>query len=78
MKNLALRYYTQSGKRGMVNAFVQAMHRIGYDGFISYELCHPVFVRGTRRRSDLEYAHEQAALALEYMRGLIGSAKDAR
>ena len=59
-------------------AFVQAMHRIGYDGFISYELCHPVFVPGTRRRADLEYVHAQAALALEYMRGLIGSERDTR
>lgn len=55
-------------------AFVKAMDEIGYNGYISYELCHPVWVRGTRRRAGLEYVHEQAALALEYMQGLRSAA----
>ncbi len=53
-------------------AFAAAMAEIGYAGYISYELCHPVWVRGTRRRADLSFVHEQAALALEYMRGVLG------
>ena len=61
-----------------MQAFVQAMRTIGYDGFISYELCHPVWVRGTRRRAGIEYVHEQAALALEYMRGLIAAEQRSR
>ena len=57
-------------------AFARAMDEIGYQGFTSYELCHPVHVPGRRRRADLGYAHEQAALALEYMRGILAAAKE--
>ena len=58
-------------------AFARAMNEIGYDGFISYELCHPVWMRGSRRRADLGFVHEQAALALEYMRGVLETARKA-
>lgn len=58
-------------------AFAKAMDEIGYNGFINYELCHPVWARGTRRRADLSFVHEQAALALEYMRRILATAKGA-
>ncbi len=56
-------------------AFARAMDEIGYSGFTSYELCHPVQAPGSRQRAGLEYVHEQAALALEYMRGIVRAAR---
>jgi sugar phosphate isomerase/epimerase len=55
-------------------AFARVMDEIGYTGFINYELCHPVWARSTRRRADLGFVHEQAALALEYMRSVLAEA----
>ncbi len=54
-------------------AFVKAMAEIGYEGFINYELCHPIPARGGRL-PDLDFVHEQAALALSYMRGILEEA----
>lgn len=56
-------------------AFVRAMDEIGYTGHITYELCHPLWEPGTCRRTGIDYAHEQAALALEYMRQLRAAAR---
>ncbi|MDI7277244.1 MAG: sugar phosphate isomerase/epimerase family protein [Anaerolineae bacterium] len=55
-------------------AFVRAMAEIGYDGFINYELCHPIRPRGTRQ-PDLDFVHEQAELAISYMRGVLRQAR---
>ncbi len=50
--------------------FIRAMHEIGYSGYLSYELCHPLpKVRG--RTVGVEYAEKNARLAAEFMRGLI-------
>lgn len=50
--------------------FVQAMHEIGYSGYLSYELCHPLpVVNG--QTVGIEYAEKNAQLAGEFMRGLI-------
>ncbi len=50
--------------------FIRAMHEIGYSGYLSYELCHPLpIVRG--RTVGIEYAEKNARLAAEFMRGLI-------
>jgi protein FrlC len=50
--------------------FLQAMHDIGYTGYLSYELCHPLpIVNG--RKVGIEYAEKNAQLAVEFMRGLI-------
>jgi hypothetical protein len=46
--------------------FVTAMREIGYDGFIGYELCHPL-----PEGADLSFADHNARLAGEYMRDLI-------
>jgi sugar phosphate isomerase/epimerase len=52
--------------------FARSMAEIGYEGYISYELCHrlPV-VNG--QTVDIEYAHQNAELAAEFMRELIDS-----
>ncbi|MBA7683880.1 hypothetical protein ES703_92266 [subsurface metagenome] len=50
--------------------FIQAMHDIGYSGYLGYELCHPLpVVNG--RTVGIEYAEKNAQLAAEFMRGLI-------
>lgn len=50
--------------------FIQAMHEIGYSGYLSYELCHSLpVVNG--RTVGIEYAEKNAQLAAEFMRGLI-------
>ena len=53
--------------------FVRAMNEIGYDGYIGYELCHQLPVVDGQT-VDIEYAHENAQLAAEFMRDLIESA----
>ena len=50
--------------------FVRSMHAIGYDGYIGYELCHQLPVVDGRTVG-IEYAHENARLAAEFMRNLI-------
>ena len=50
--------------------FVRAMHEIGYNGYFSYELCHPLpVIEG--ERVGIEYAEKNAALAAEFMKGII-------
>ncbi|WP_165073691.1 sugar phosphate isomerase/epimerase family protein [Paludisphaera rhizosphaerae] len=50
--------------------FVRAMNAIGYEGYIGYELCHQLpVVNG--RTVGIEYAHESARMAAEFMRSLI-------
>jgi sugar phosphate isomerase/epimerase len=50
--------------------FVRAMTEIGYDGYIGYELCHPLPVVDGRTVG-IAYADEQARLAAEFMRAII-------
>jgi sugar phosphate isomerase/epimerase len=52
--------------------FVRAMQTIGYKGYLSYELCHPLPVVDGQT-VDIEYAHQNAQLAAEFMRELIES-----
>ena len=52
--------------------FVGAMRAIGYQGYLSYELCHPLPVVDGQT-VDIGYAHRNAQLAAEFMRGLIQS-----
>jgi sugar phosphate isomerase/epimerase len=50
--------------------FVRAMREIGYQGYISYELCHQLpVVNG--ETVDIEFAHKNARLAAEFMREII-------
>jgi sugar phosphate isomerase/epimerase len=50
--------------------FVQAMHEIGYSGYMSYELCHPLPVVDGQTVG-IEFADKNAQLASEFMRGII-------
>ena len=52
--------------------FAQGMRDIGYDGFVGYELCHPLpLVDG--QPVGIEFADRNAELAAEYLRAIIGT-----
>ncbi len=52
--------------------FARAMHEIGYRGYISYELCHQLpLLNG--ETVGIEFAHKNAQLAVEFMRGIVTS-----
>ena len=50
--------------------FLRLMKEIGYDGYFSYELCHPVLSEA-HEPLGLDYVDEQARLAREFMSALI-------
>ena len=50
--------------------FLRLMKEIGYDGYFSYELCHPVLSEA-HEPLGLDYVDEQARLAQEFMSTLI-------
>jgi len=54
--------------------FVRAMLEIGYEGYIGYELCHPLPVVGGQTVG-IDFADKNARLAAEYMRGVIAEAE---
>ena len=49
--------------------FVNLMREVGYEGYFSYELCHPV-LNDAHEPLGLEYVDEQVRLAQEYMNAL--------
>lgn len=50
--------------------FVQALDEIGYDGYLGYELCHPLpVVNG--ETVGIDFADRSARQAAEFMRGLV-------
>jgi sugar phosphate isomerase/epimerase len=51
-------------------SFIQAMHEIGYSGYMSYELCHPLPVVDGQTVG-IEFADKNAQLASEFMHGII-------
>lgn len=55
-------------------AEVRGLLEIGYRGYLGYELCHPLPVVDGRTVG-VEYVHENARLAAEYMRSVIAEAK---
>jgi sugar phosphate isomerase/epimerase len=55
-------------------AEVRGLLEIGYRGYFGYELCHPLpVVDGAT--VGVDYVHENARLAAQYMRGVIAEAK---
>lgn len=52
--------------------FVKAMNEIGYEGYYSYELCHPLpVVNG--EKVGIEFVEKNARLACELMKGLLNA-----
>jgi sugar phosphate isomerase/epimerase len=52
--------------------FAHAMREIRYQGYTSYELCHQLPVKNGQTVG-IEYAHDNARLAAEFMRGVLQS-----
>jgi hypothetical protein len=46
------------------------MNEIGYEGYFTFELCHPV-LNDRHEYGNLEYVDDQVKLAAEYMRNII-------
>jgi len=54
--------------------FALGMQEIGYDGYLGYELCHPLpSING--QPAGIEFADLNARLAAEYMRGILSQAE---
>jgi hypothetical protein len=55
--------------------FARAMRTIGYNGYISYELCHQLpVVNG--ETVGIEFAHHNARLAAAFMRDIVSRAHE--
>jgi sugar phosphate isomerase/epimerase len=52
-------------------SFVRALDEIGYDGYLSYELCHP-FLPDGHKPGNLSQVHQQVEYALAYMKRITG------
>jgi sugar phosphate isomerase/epimerase len=50
--------------------FARAMRSVGYEGYISYELCHDL-PKENGQTVGIEFAHKNARLAAEFMRQII-------
>lgn len=50
--------------------YIELMREIGYEGYFTYELCHP-FINDNRERLGLADVDEQAQLAQEYLRSIL-------
>jgi D-psicose/D-tagatose/L-ribulose 3-epimerase len=55
-------------------AFVDALVRSGYEGFMNWEFCHPAKERG--KPAGIDYVHRNTSLALAYMKKLRAEAQD--
>jgi sugar phosphate isomerase/epimerase len=53
-------------------AYVEALVKSGYEGYMDWEFCHPAIENG--RFAGIDYVHHQTQLALEYMRNLRANA----
>jgi sugar phosphate isomerase/epimerase len=53
-------------------AYVEALVKAGYDGYINWEFCHPAKAGG--QFAGIDYVHDQTAMALEYLQGLRAQA----
>lgn len=53
-------------------AFVRALKETGYEGYLSYELCHSV-LNNNHELAGIERAHEQVSYASRYMHNIIRS-----
>jgi sugar phosphate isomerase/epimerase len=50
--------------------YIGLMREIGYNGYFTFELCHPL-LNDDHTRAGIEFVHEQARLAREYMGNII-------
>jgi sugar phosphate isomerase/epimerase len=50
--------------------YIQLMNEIGYNGWFTFELCHPLWNKD-HSRAGIDFVHEQVSLAHEYMANII-------
>jgi sugar phosphate isomerase/epimerase len=50
--------------------YIQLMNEIGYNGYFTFELCHPLYNKD-HTGAGIEFVHEQVALAREYLSNII-------
>lgn len=70
VKPRVLDYYTR-GNLPDYTHYIGMMNEIGYKGYFTFELCHPV-LNEDHSRGGIEYVHEQVKLAREYMGKITG------
>ncbi|HEX2033821.1 MAG TPA: sugar phosphate isomerase/epimerase family protein [Chloroflexota bacterium] len=68
----SVRPYEYDFGRGVANypVFVRALKEVGYDGYLSYEFCHPA-MDARHEMQGLERVDEQTRLAFHYLRDLL-------
>lgn len=50
--------------------YIQLMNEIGYNGYFTFELCHPL-LNEDHTRAGIDFVHEQVKLAREYLANII-------
>jgi sugar phosphate isomerase/epimerase len=50
--------------------YIQLMNEIGYNGYFTFELCHPL-LNNDHTGAGIEFVHEQVSLAREYLANII-------
>jgi len=70
VKPLILDYYA-GGKNPDYQHYIGLMNEIGYNGYFTFELCHPV-LNEDHTRGDIKYVDNQVKLAGEFLARIIG------
>jgi hypothetical protein len=69
VKPVVLDYYA-NGMTPDYAHYIGLMREIGYNGYFTFELCHPV-LNEDHTRGGIEYVDEQVKLAREYMGRIV-------
>ncbi len=69
IKPVVLDYYA-GGMIPDYSHYISLMREIGYNGYFTFELCHPV-LNDDHTRAGIDYVNEQVKLAREYMGNII-------
>jgi len=64
------KWYYGAGRPTNYPAFVKALKKVAYTGYLCYEFCHPALVNHTLQ--GLDFVAGQVAMAARYMKKLIG------
>ncbi|MFN8210440.1 MAG: sugar phosphate isomerase/epimerase family protein [Bacteroidales bacterium] len=70
LKPVILDYYA-GGKNPDYAHYIGLMNEIGYNGYFTFELCHPV-LNEDHTRAGIQYVDEQVKFAREYLGKIIG------
>jgi sugar phosphate isomerase/epimerase len=69
VKPILLDYYAD-GKMPDYTHYIQLMNEIGFNGYFTFELCHPLLNKD-HTRAGIDFVHEQVSLAREFMAEII-------